>query len=83
MLPIAPLVFRPRRCLITTKRFTLTLLSLTLLFTAGCGDRISTADALALAAKSYTIIVTGTATTSNGSVLQHSTTVTLLIEQSQ
>jgi sugar lactone lactonase YvrE len=83
LLPITSLVFRPRRCLITTKRFTLTLLSLTLLFTAGCGDRISTADALALAARSYTITVTGTATTSNGSVLQHSTTVTLLIEQSQ
>ena len=83
LLPVAPLVFRPRRSLITTKLFTLTLLSLTLLLSAGCGDRISTADALALAAKSYTITVTGTATTSTGGVLQHSTTVTLFIQQSQ
>ena len=83
LLPVAPLVLRARRCLIATKLFTLTLLSLTLLLSAGCGDRISTANALAPAAKSYTITVTGTATTSMGGVLQHSTTVTLLIEQSQ
>jgi sugar lactone lactonase YvrE len=83
LLPVATLVVRPRRCLITTKLFTLTLLSLTLLLSVGCGDRISTAGALAIAAKSYTITVTGTATTSTGSVLQHSTTVTLLVEQPQ
>ncbi|MCU1252332.1 MAG: hypothetical protein JWQ49_5361, partial [Edaphobacter sp.] len=46
-------------------------------------DRISTADSLALSAKSYTITVTGTATTPTGSTLQHSTTVTLLLEQAQ
>jgi sugar lactone lactonase YvrE len=83
LLPVATLVVRPRSSLIPTKFFTLTLLSLTLLLSTGCGDRISTADALAIAAKSYTITVTGTATASTGSVLQHSATVTLLIEQSQ
>jgi hypothetical protein len=56
---------------------------LTLLLATGCGDRISTADSLALSAKSYTITVTGTATTSTGSILQHATTVTLLLEQPQ
>ena len=81
--PIAAFVLRPRNHRLATKLFTFALLSVTLLFAAGCGNRISTADALALAAKSYTITVTGTATTSTGSILQHSTTVTLLLEQPQ
>jgi hypothetical protein len=61
----------------------LALVSFALLLATGCGDRISTADALALSAKPYTITVTGTATTPTGSILQHSTTVTLLLEQPQ
>jgi sugar lactone lactonase YvrE len=81
--PIAAFVLRPRNHRLATTLFTFALLSVTLLFAAGCGNRISTVDALALAAKSYTITVTGTATTSAGSILQHSTTVTLLLEQSQ
>jgi sugar lactone lactonase YvrE len=83
LLPIAALALRPRSYRATPKVFTLTLLSLTLLLATGCGDRISTANSLALSAKSYTITVTGTATTSTGSILQHSTTVTLLLEQLQ
>jgi sugar lactone lactonase YvrE len=59
------------------------LLSLTLLFATGCGDRISAVDPLVLSTKTYTITVTGTATTSNGSILQHSTNVTLILEQPQ
>ncbi len=82
-LPIAAQALRPRNYRITTKLFTITLFSITLLFATGCGNRISTADALALSAKTYTITVTGTATTSTGSILQHSTTVTLLLEQPQ
>jgi hypothetical protein len=65
------------------KLTTLALLSVTPVLATGCGDRISTADALALSAKPYTITVTGTATTPTGSILQHSTTVTLLLEQPQ
>ena len=82
LLPIATLL-RPNNRRTATKILTLTLLSLTLILSNGCGDRISTADALALSAKPYTITVTGTATTPTGSILQHSTTVTLLVEQPQ
>ena len=53
------------------------------LLITGCGDRINTASALGLTAKPYTITVTGTATTPTGSILQHSTTVTLLLQQAQ
>jgi sugar lactone lactonase YvrE len=81
--PFATLVFRPRSYRITAKLFTLTFLSVTLFFATGCGDRINTADSLALSAKTYIVTITGTATTSTGSVLQHSTTVTLLVEQPQ
>ncbi len=78
--PIIALVLRPRSYRITAKLCTLVLLSLTLLLATGCGDRISTADSLALSAKTYTITVTGTATTPTGSILQHSATVTLLVQ---
>jgi hypothetical protein len=83
ILPIAALTLRPRSYRVTTRLFTLVLVSLALLFASGCGDRISTADSLALTAKSYTITVTATATTSTGSILQHAATVTLLLEQPQ
>jgi sugar lactone lactonase YvrE len=82
LFPIAALALRRCSYRITAKLFTLTLLSLTLLVATGCGDRISPADALSLSAKTYTITVTGTATTTGG-ILQHSTTVTLLLEQPQ
>jgi hypothetical protein len=81
--PLAIFTLRSRHSLKPIKLFTLALLSLISLFATGCGDRISTADSLALSAKSYTITVTGTATTPTGSTLQHSTTVTLLLEQAQ
>jgi sugar lactone lactonase YvrE len=81
--PIAAFTLRARSGRKTTRLFTLVLLSLTPLLATGCGDRISTADSLALAAKSYSITVTGTATTDTGSILQHSTTVTLLLEPAQ
>jgi sugar lactone lactonase YvrE len=68
---------------IAKKILALGLLSFTLVLTDGCGDRINAADALALSAKPYTITVTGTATTATGSILQHTVTVTLLLEQSQ
>jgi hypothetical protein len=83
LLPIATLTLRPPNYRLTAKLLTLTLLTITTLFATGCGDRISTADALALAAKTYNITVTGTATTPTGSILQHSATVTLLLQQPQ
>ncbi|HTC76167.1 MAG TPA: Ig-like domain repeat protein [Edaphobacter sp.] len=81
--PIAVFTLRSCNSRKALRLFLLTLLSLTSLLATGCGDRISTADSLALSAKPYTITVTGTATTPTGSVLQHSTTVTLLLEQPQ
>jgi hypothetical protein len=81
--PLAILTLRSRNSSKTIKLAALALVSFALLLATGCGDRISTADALALSAKPYTITVTGTATTPTGSILQHSTTVTLLLEQPQ
>jgi sugar lactone lactonase YvrE len=81
--PFAALALRRRDHHIATKLFTIALATLPLIFATGCGDRINTADALALAAKSYTVTVTGTATTSAGSILQHTASVTLLLEQPQ
>jgi hypothetical protein len=81
--PITLFTLRPRHRRKAIKLTTFALLSVTPVLATGCGDRISTADALALSAKPYTITVTGTATTPTGSILQHSTTVTLLLEQPQ
>jgi hypothetical protein len=81
--PIAPLTLRSRNHRLAAKFFTLLLITLPLLLATGCGDRVNTADALLAPAKSYTITVTGTATTSTGALLQHATTVTLLLQQPQ
>ena len=83
LLPFAGFTLRPRNRHAATKLLTIAALSITLLSATGCGDRINTADALTLSAKPYTITVTGTATTSTGAILQHSATVTLLLEQPQ
>jgi sugar lactone lactonase YvrE len=81
--PIAVFSLRARNRRKTARLFVLALLSLIPLLATGCGNRISTADSLALTAKSYSITITGTATIDTGSILQHSTTVTLLLEQAQ
>ncbi len=81
--PIAPLTLRSRNHRLAAKLFTLVLITLPLLLATGCGNRVNTADALLAPARSYTITVTGTATTSTGSLLQHATTVTLLLQQPQ
>jgi hypothetical protein len=71
------MAFRRRK----SRAIPLALLALTVPFLNGCGDRIATAASGALPAQSYTITVTGTATTASGSILQHTATVTLLLEQ--
>ena len=83
LFPFAGFTLLPRNRHAATKLLTIAALSATLLAATGCGDRINTADALTLSAKPYTITVTGTATTSSGAILQHSTAVTLLLEQPQ
>jgi hypothetical protein len=47
-----------------------------LLLATGCGDRINAAPE-DVNAKSYTLTVTGTATSPTGTALQHSASVTL------
>jgi Bacterial Ig-like domain (group 3)/NHL repeat len=81
--PIAVLTLRPSNHRLAPKLLILASITLPLLLATGCGDRINTADALLAAPKSYTITVTGTATTATGTLLQHATTVTLLLQQPQ
>jgi sugar lactone lactonase YvrE len=79
--PIACVAIGHRKRNVITSILMIGIISLPLMFVAGCGDRIDAADALSLSAKTYTITITGTATAPTGSTLQHSTTVTLLVEQ--
>ena len=81
--PIAALCFRSRTPRLATGLLLSAIITLSLFFVIGCGDRINTSDALLPPPTSYTITVTGTATTSTGSPLQHATTVTLLLQQPQ
>jgi len=81
--PIAALTLRPRNHRFAPKPLILALITLPLLLATGCGDRVNTADALLAAPKSYIITITGTATTATGTLLQHATTVTLLLQQPQ
>jgi sugar lactone lactonase YvrE len=83
LFPFAGLVLRRRIGRVPAKLFALALLSVSLLLATGCGNRVNPTGALSTSSKSFTITVTGTATTATGGVLQHSTTVTLLLEQPQ
>jgi sugar lactone lactonase YvrE len=77
--PIAGLAFHPRKRGAATKFFLLTIAGVTLLLASGCGDRIKTDPALTSQAKTYSITVTGTATGPAGNTLQHTATVTLVL----
>ncbi len=81
--PIAALYLRSRNHRLAPAILLSAIITLPLFFVIGCGDRINTSDALLPPPTSYTITVTGTATTSTGSPLQHATTVTLLLQQPQ
>jgi hypothetical protein len=48
---------------------------------SGCGDRIYSGSQSSSGAKPYTITVTGTATTQSGTVLQHTASVVLILQQ--
>ncbi len=74
LLPVAGL-FNPR--IHRRKATLLALAALSLTPTMGCGARVNTVGAAATATTAYAITVAGTATTASGSILQHSTTVTL------
>jgi sugar lactone lactonase YvrE len=80
-LPIVGLGLRRCRRTLPAKLLGIALFSMVLFAANGCGDRVNTASAAAVAgSQSYTITVTGTATTSAGTLLQHSTKVTLILQ---
>jgi sugar lactone lactonase YvrE len=76
--PIAGLAFQRKRSA-ATKFFLLAIAGITLLLASGCGDRIKTDPALTSQPKTYAITVTGTATGPVGDTLQHTATVTLVL----
>ncbi len=78
LLPIAVLALRrPKACRKATALLTLAVLTIT----TGCGDRINTGNQTTNPTQTYTIAITGTATTPTGSALTHTATVTLQVEQ--
>ncbi|WP_158941297.1 Ig-like domain repeat protein [Granulicella sp. S190] len=78
--PFTRLVCRRRKNNIGVKLLTFIIASVMLVLTSGCGDRIKTDPLLNSPSKSYTITVTGTATSPTGSLLLHSATVTLVLQ---
>lgn len=79
---LLPFVFllrkRPKRSIQQILLFLL--VSVPLFSLAGCGDRVRTGGTSATTTKTYTVTVTGTATTASGSALQHTATVTLVVQ---
>lgn len=76
LFPFAGMTFRKRgRCSVMAM-----MLAGVLVLCSGCGSRVNTGGASANPPKTYTITVTGTATSPSGGVLQHSTAVSLLVE---
>ena len=79
LFPITGIAFRLRRNRRTTDRLLLAIAASTLILCSGCGDRTNTGGTSTSPFQTYTITVTGTATSPTGSILQHSTAVKLLI----
>ncbi|HEY6414536.1 MAG TPA: Ig-like domain repeat protein [Edaphobacter sp.] len=76
LLPIATLALSPRY-----RRKTAALLTLVFLtISTGCGDRIYTGTQSTNPTKTYTITITGTATTPIGTTLTHTAIVTLITQ---
>jgi sugar lactone lactonase YvrE len=79
LFPVAGLTLRPRNSRSKINLVAFAIVSLTLTLVSGCGARINTAN-LAAVPRTYAITVTGTATTATSSVLQHSATVSLILQ---
>jgi sugar lactone lactonase YvrE len=79
LFPATGLALRPRNSRSKLSLLALAMFSLTLTLCSGCGNRINTANVAAVPT-TYTITVTGTATTATSSLLQHSTTVSLILQ---
>jgi sugar lactone lactonase YvrE len=75
---VLPCVTASRRRRIRT--LLVVLLTAPLLLISGCGDRVRTGTNTETPTKSYTITVIGTATDNTGAKLQHTTTVTLILQ---
>jgi sugar lactone lactonase YvrE len=80
LFPAAGLTLRPRNSRSKKAFLGFAVVSLSLTLCSGCGDRINTANLAAAPPKNYAITVTGTATSTTGSNLQHSTTVSLVLQ---
>ena len=80
LFPAAGLVLRPRKPRSNVTLFAFAIITLTLTFCSGCGDRINAANLSAGPPKTFAITVTGTATSATGSNLQHSATVSLILQ---
>jgi len=76
VLPITILALRPKVRLKTTALLILAVLAIA----TGCGDRIYKGDSSTNPTKTYTIAITGTATTPGGTTLTHTATVTLQVQ---
>jgi hypothetical protein len=72
--PLTAIFFRRR----LPRLLAVLLVASPLIFATGCGDRIYTGNAIN-ASKSYTITITGTATSPTGTPLQRAATVTLVV----
>ena len=77
VLPIATLALRPKYRRKTTAILALAFITIT----TGCGDRIYTGSQSTNPTQTYTIAITGTATTPPGATLTHTATVTLQVQQ--
>ncbi len=77
LFPVAGLAFRLRRSMIG---FCAAFVLPALTFCSGCGSRINTGGTTSNPITTYTITVTGTATSPTGTILQHATTVNLLVQ---
>jgi hypothetical protein len=80
LFPIAGMALRRR---IRRGVITFSIVAGALTLCSGCGSRMNTGGTTANPVKTYTITVTGTATSPTGSVLEHSTTVSLLVESAK
>ncbi|MEO6912273.1 MAG: Ig-like domain repeat protein, partial [Edaphobacter sp.] len=81
LFPVTGIVVRLRRSGKPALRLAVSMLAaVALTLCSGCGSRIGTGSGSANLVKTYTITVTGTATSPDGSILEHSTTVQLLID---
>jgi hypothetical protein len=72
--PLTAIFFRRR----LPRLLAVLLVASPLIFATGCGDRIYTGNVIN-ASKTYTITITGTATSPTGAPLQHAATVTLVV----